>query len=230
MKPGKGKRAGGAKDGTQGVGIYVYCIIRCPEVMKSFGKVGFGGEEVYTIEHKDFAPVVSNAIMKEYNVDEEDIEVHKAVVSEVMKEHTVLPVAYGMVFKNKKLLAVSMKAGNKAMKKAIKSVDNKVELGVKVVLPKDARDLDGKADQCKSDFVEALNCIAAETKPLKLFSDRLILNSSFLVDSGRVDDFSNAVGKLAEEYSVLKVQYSGPWPPYNFVDIQILGNKRGGFR
>ncbi len=210
-----------------GSGLYVYCIIKYPGEKKSFGDIGFG--EVYTLEYRDFAPLVSNVPMKKYDVDEHNVSVHKKVVEHVMKEYSVLPVAYGMVFKNKKLLLVAMSAGYRAMQKAMKEIDNKVELGVKAFLPKEALEWNEK-DACKKDFIEALKKIAVQSKELKLFSERLVLNTSFLVDRGRIDDFSSEIEQLGTKYTNLKVQYSGPWPPYNFVDIQILSRKRGGFR
>lgn len=226
-------------------GKYVYCIIKSQGEKKSFGNIGFGGEEVYTLEYRDFAPVVSNAAVKKYEVSDEDVELHRRVEEQVMKEHSVLPVAYGMVFKNKKLLLFAMSAGYKAMKKAMNEVDNRVELGVKVFLPKEASQfdepvkkglislgsskLDGK-EKCKTDFLEALKKKAVQSKELKLFSDRLVLNASFLVDRNAIEDFSGEVEQLGNKYANLKIQYSGPWPPYNFVDIQILSRRKGGFR
>jgi len=222
---GRGRRFEGRSEG-----LYVYCIIRSPEDRRSFGNIGFDGGEAYTLNYNDFAPVVSSSKMKEYGVDEEDISVHKTVVEHVMEEHSVLPVAYGMVFKNNKLLGVAMKTGHRAMKKAMDSVDGKVELGVKVLLPQNSTDFNGKIEECRSEIMRCLGEIAADSRSLKLFSDRLLLNTSFLVDSDRIDEFSDCVGRLAGDYDTLKIQYSGPWPPYNFVDIQILGKKRGGFR
>ncbi len=210
-------------------GRYVYCIIKSQGEKKSFGSIGFGGEEVYTLEYKDFAPVVSNAPMKNYEANEEDVELHTKVVEHVMKEHSVLPVAYGMIFKNKKLLLISMSAGYRAMKKAMLLIDNRIELGVKVFLPKDVALWDEK-DKCRADFMEALKKSTAQSKELKLFSERLILNASFLVDRDKIDEFSKEVETLGNKYSHLKTQYSGPWPPYNFVDIQILSKRKGGFR
>ncbi len=210
-------------------GRYVYCMIKSQGEKKSFGNIGFGGEEVYTLEYKDFAPVVSSAAVKKYEVSNEEVELHRKVVEQVMKEHNVLPVAYGMVFKNKKLLLVAMSAGYKAMKKAMSEVDNRVELGVKVFLPKEAASWNGK-EKCKSDFMEVLRKKAAQSKELKLFSDRLIMNASFLVDRNKIDGFSGEVEQLGTKYPDLKIHYSGPWPAYNFVDIQILSRRKGGFR
>lgn len=215
-------------------GKYVYCIFKADGARKSFGNIGFEGEEVYTITYKDFVAVVSDSPLKEFEPIEEEVEIHRKVAAEVMKEYSVLPVAYGMVFKDKKILLLTMRKAMKAMKKAVKAVDNKVELGVKVIWPKEVTEWDGKnrdehIRQCESDF-GALKKIAAESKKLRLFSQRLILNASFLVDKDRMDEFSGEVGRLKDKYQSLKIQYTGPWPPYNFVDIHILGRQRGGFR
>ncbi len=210
-------------------GLYVYCIVRSDGEKKSFGNIGFGGNEVYTIEYREFLPVVSTAPIKKYEAKEEEIEIHKKVAQEVMKERTVLPVAYGMVFKNKKLITVAMSAGYRAIRKAMLVIDNKIELGVKVIVPRDL-DLDGKKEECRKNFMESLQKIAHESKELKLFSERLLLNASFLVAQDKIGEFSKEVEDLMKKYDYLKIQYSGPWPPYNFVDIHVLSNKKGGFR
>jgi hypothetical protein len=228
LRSGRGNRE--RKSGGQNEGLYVYCIIRSAGEKRSFGNIGFDGVEVYTLDYNDFAPVVSSSKLKEYGVEEDEITVHKTVVEHVMKECSVLPVAYGMVFKNKKLLGIAMKAGHRAMKKAIDFVDGRVELGVKVLLPQNSKDLNGKIEKCRSEMMRCLGEIAADSRSLKLFSDRLLLNTSFLVDSSKLDEFSDRVERFANDYSTLKIQYTGPWAPYNFVDIQILGKKRGGFR
>jgi hypothetical protein len=214
----------------QGTGRYIYCIIKSPGEKKSFGNIGFGGEEVYTMEYRNFASVISNSPMKDYEPIKEDVEIHKKVIEVVMKEYSVIPAAYGMAFKNKKLVMVAMSAGYKAMKKFMKIVDNRVELGVKILLPKDSPILNVKMDEYKLDYMENLNKIAADSKELKLFSDRLVLNEAFLVDRDKIDEFSSEVEQLGDKFGYLKTQYSGPWPPYNFVDIHILSKQHGGFR
>lgn len=210
-------------------GLYVYCIIKSDGQKKSFGNIGFDGNDVYTLEYKEFLPVVSVAPLKKYEANEEEIEIHKNAVQSVMKENSVIPVAYGMVFKNKKLITIAMSAGYKAIRKAMNVIDNKIELGVKVIMPKDA-ELNGKKDECRSEFRETLKKVASDSKELKLFSERLVLNESFLVARDKIDEFSLEVENLTRKYDYLKTQYSGPWPPYNFVDIHVLSKKKGGFR
>jgi hypothetical protein len=225
------KRSSGSDKSSKGAapgGIYVYCVVKNPSQRTSFGNIGFDNAEVIPLEYKDFSPIISEAPMREYAVDEADVEVHTKVVHEVMKDHDVLPVAYGMIFKNKKLLTVAMSAGYEAMKKGYGVVSGNVELGIKVFQPKEVEFND--AASCRSEFLEALKAAAFDTKELKLFSERLIFNAAFLVERQKVEEFSALVGDLSAKYDALKTQYSGPWPPYNFVDIHILGKKKKGWR
>ena len=212
-------------------GKYVYCIIGAQEENKSFGNIGFEEKEVYTIRYKEFSPVMSDVLFKKYDIEnEEDVKIHSYVINEVMKEYSVIPVAYGMAFKNKKLVEISMRSGYKAMKKAMKIVDNRVELGVKVIFPKDFDRGEQEIDQCKSEFAERLKQVSFDSKNLSLFSERLLMNVSFLVEINKIQAFSDEVEQLRAKYDSFKFQYSGPWSPYNFVDIHILSKQKGGFR
>ncbi|MGB9923628.1 MAG: GvpL/GvpF family gas vesicle protein, partial [Methanothrix sp.] len=135
-------------------GLYVYCVIRSGNA--DFGPIGFGNSDVHTIEYRDLCPVVSEAELKEYGVDEKDVETHRRVVRRVMEEHDVLPVAYGMVFKGRKNLAVAMSAGYAAMKKAWPVVEGRVELGVKVIKPKNVA-VNGRDEEIRREIVERLS-------------------------------------------------------------------------
>ena len=43
----------------------------------------------------------------------------------------------------------------------------------------------------------------------------MLVNASYLVDS-RDRDFAAAVTALAEQYSDVRLELTGPWPPYSF--------------
>lgn len=47
----------------------------------------------------------------------------------------------------------------------------------------------------------------------------LVLNAAFLVDRKRLDEFRAAVGSHVQDYQTrgLAFDFTGPWPPYNFV-------------
>lgn len=200
---------------------YFYCIIPFSKDM-SFGNIGMNNSEVYTIPYRDVAAVVSDYPMKDCELTEDNTRGHEAVLRQVMEEHTVVPVEFGATIKNERILRrLLMKAYNPA-RECLRLVDNKVELGLKAVLNEDIVFVDPeKKEECVSDILASIETIAKQAVTGDLFSDRLILNASFLIDKEAVDAFSEKVSELREKYSMLKLLYSGPWAPYNFVYIKI---------
>lgn len=223
------KRAGVVGKGAEGK--YVYCVISADGERKNFGNSGIADTgEVYALPYKEFAAVVSDSPMKEYEARDENIKAHEEVVRKILaEEDTVLPVAFNMVFKDKRTLLVTMNKARKALRKAYETVENKIELGIKAILSKDAikSKKGGFVKNFESDLLNTLDGKFASLKRLDLFSDRLALNMAFLVDRDKIEEFSEAIESLHNRYDSLKIQYSGPWAPYNFVDIRILG-KGGG--
>ena len=48
----------------------------------------------------------------------------------------------------------------------------------------------------------------------------MILNAAYLLDQGRGDDFAAAVSALAEQHPGLRLELTGPWPPYSFAGAE----------
>lgn len=217
------------------MGEYVYCIIARKEAPKTFDVKGIDDKEVRTINYNDLTAVVSEAPVKEYEPNEENIAKHKEVSLAVLKNHTVLPVAFGMVFKNKGVLTSTMRKVYALLKRNLRLIDNKIELGIKVIFPVNEEELknllkgktaDEFRKECEKEFIETLSKAAVASNKGKLFSERLVLNRHFLVDKKRINEFSEVLGKLKDNYATLKIKYTGPWPPYNFVDIKIISKGR----
>ena len=51
--------------------------------------------------------------------------------------------------------------------------------------------------------------------------DRMILNAAFLVNRQDEHAFDERVKRLGTRYDKLTFKYTGPWPPYNFVNIRL---------
>jgi len=202
-------------------GKYFYCVIPCNEE-KSFGQIGMNDEGVYTIPYRDIAAVVSDSPVMDYEMTEDNIRRHEAVLRQVMECHTVVPVEFGTTIKNEKILGRLLTKAYEPTRECLRLVDNMVELGVKVVLNGDIVFADiEKRKENASDILASLSTIAKQAVAGDLFSDRLILNTSFLVNKKDIEVFSNEVARLQEKYPMFKLLYSGPWPPHNFVYIKI---------
>src|SRR5947209_19696951 len=81
-------------------GKYVYCSIEEKEP-RSLGPSGIGarGDEVYTVHHDGLAAVVSNTPIQVYDPTRENVFAHEQVNETVMREFTVLPMAFGVLFR-----------------------------------------------------------------------------------------------------------------------------------
>jgi len=202
-------------------GKYFYCVVPCNEE-KNFGQIGINDEGVYTIPYGGIAAVVSDSPIMDYEMTEDNIRRHEAVLRQVMEYHTVVPVEFGTTIKNEKILGRLLTKAYEPTRECLRLVDSMVELGVKVVLNGDIVFADPeKRKENASDILGSLSTIAKQAVAGDLFSDRLILNTSFLVNKKDIEVFSNEVARLQEKYPMLKILYSGPWPPHNFVYIKI---------
>ena len=73
-----------------------------------------------------------------------------------------------------------------------------------------------------SDVHDALKRVAVASRSNKPIGDRMILNAAFLVDRAQEQAFDERVKEASRNYEdVLSFKYSGPWPPYNFVNIKL---------
>lgn len=203
------------------VGKYVYCAMLNDE-KKGFGKIGINNGEVYAIPYRGVAVVVSDSPVQDYELTEDNAQKHETVIRQVMEEHTVVPAEFGTLIKNETILKRILSKAYLPIRECLKLVDGMVELGVKVVLNENTTYVDAKKGKdSTADILESLKAHAKQTVTSDLFSKRLILNASFLVNKEGVYAFSNEVERLQKKYSQLRFLYSGPWAPYNFVYIKI---------
>jgi predicted dinucleotide-utilizing enzyme len=73
-----------------------------------------------------------------------------------------------------------------------------------------------------NDIHEQLKEVSVASRSSKVIGDRMILNAAFLVerkDERSFDEKVKAISLLYEE--LLTFKYTGPWPPYNFVNIKL---------
>lgn len=223
-------------------GKYVYCIIRGAEE-KEFGPIGIGegSNPVYTIRYQSLAAVVSDASLRPYPPTRENVLAHERVNQLVLKEHTVLPVAFGTVFRARDDVLALLRSTYPVLDDALETIQDRVEFGLKVLWERgtvEAGGLEGPArrragpgvDRALEERVQALVAeiheslgpvaVASRTNPP--IGDRMVLNAAYLVERAREREFDGIVKALGDAYQgLLRFHYTGPWPPYNFVNITL---------
>jgi hypothetical protein len=70
----------------------------------------------------------------------------------------------------------------------------------------------------------SLKAHAIQSCAQKFVTEKMLLNSSFLVAKEKVTEFKETVEFLKKRYPSLSFLYSGPWPAYNFVSLSQGGN------
>ncbi|MGB8887035.1 MAG: GvpL/GvpF family gas vesicle protein [Candidatus Korobacteraceae bacterium] len=72
------------------------------------------------------------------------------------------------------------------------------------------------------EIYEALRAICVASRDNKPIGDKMIMNAAFLLERERETEFDAAVNRIARKFGDrLNFKYTGPWPPYNFVNIRL---------
>lgn len=209
--------------------LYTYGIIEQEDLELDVEGVA-GAEQVYTVDYKTLSAVVSDIDTTDPERTDEDVEAHNNVLQEVLKheeERTVVPMSFGMAFKNARTLKGVLRGARRALRRTLTDIEGTVELGVKILGPGDDT---VPREEIQKNVTDQLTDLSINETENDLFTDRLIINKSYLVDFEKRDAFDSAIDDVEAEYDELTIQYTGPWPPYNFVDIHIGTEQQQGGR
>src|SRR6266567_8574357 len=114
-------------------GKYVYCIIR-NDRSREFGEIGIGSaSRVYTVSHNDLAAVVSDTPIVIYDPTRENVLAHEFVNETVMREHTVIPMSFGTVFRSEEDVSELLRSTHQAFSDVLDKMQDKIEFGLKVL-------------------------------------------------------------------------------------------------
>lgn len=81
--------------------------------------------------------------------------------------------------------------------------------------------LQARSERYVAEIFEALRDVSVASRSNKPIGDRMIMNAAFLVGRDREEAFDARVKDIGQRYDTLTFKYTGPWPPYNFVNIRL---------
>ncbi len=200
--------------------LYVYGITEQTDLETTIDGV-HGASTLGTVDYRSLSALTSGIDTTEPERSDEAVERHDEVLRMAVNHddvRTVVPMGFGMAFKNARTLKGVMRGAQRAFRKALNDVEGCVELGVKMVDPADGPT---DAESLRAALEETLEPLSVGQTDDDLFSDRLIVNRSYLVEQDQRDAFDDAIDEIETTYEDTLVKYTGPWAPYHFVDIQI---------
>ena len=249
-----------AARGPESRGKYVYCIIRASKPLH-FGAIGIGTEpsEVQTVSHEGLAAVVSDTPVEIFDATRENVLAHERVNEAVMRQHTVIPMSFGTVFKTRDDIVELLRGAHAAFSDVLTKMEDKLEFGLKVLWDRDVvvgeierededvqrlkkeissqkgstyfarmqygrlieAALQTRSERCVADIFDQLRDVSVASRANKPIGDKMIMNAAFLVSRDQEGAFDARVKRVGSRYGNMTFKYTGPWPPYNFVNIRL---------
>jgi gas vesicle protein GvpL/GvpF len=241
-------------------GKYVYCIIESNDPLR-FGPIGIGADpsDVYTVHYKTLAAVVSDAPLEVLDSTRENVLAHERVNETVMREHTVIPMSFGTIFKTREDIVELLRSAAEAFGDVLNKMQNKLEFGLKVLWDRDQairevesededisrlkKEISGqkgptyfarmqygrlidsalqaRSERYVADILDELREVSVASRINKPIGDKMIMNAAFLISRDQESAFDSKVKSIAGRFDKLTFKYTGPWPPYNFVNIRL---------
>jgi hypothetical protein len=81
--------------------------------------------------------------------------------------------------------------------------------------------LQARSERYVAEIFQRLRDVSVASRSNKPIGDRMIMNAAFLVSRDMESAFDARVKDIGQEYEELTFKYTGPWPPYNFVNIRL---------
>jgi hypothetical protein len=98
------------------------------------------------------------------------------------------------------------------------SMQEKLELGAFF-----EKRLQQERERRTAQILAALRPVYVEVRENPVTDEKMVLHAAFLIERARESEFEQAVYQAASLFdSHFAVDYSGPWPPYSFVRLQLL--------
>jgi hypothetical protein len=81
--------------------------------------------------------------------------------------------------------------------------------------------LQAHSEKYVAEIFAGLRDVAVASRANKPIGDKMIMNAAFLVSRENEAAFDARVKEIGARFDKLTFKYTGPWPPYNFVNIRL---------
>jgi len=148
------------------------------------------------------------------------------IVGTYAKRAPVLPAPVGVAFRSRQAITRWLELHYVALSDALSFIDDRVEGRVHVWRPGDAEERDVGSDlaAAAADALRELRRSAVATVPLRTEQiTGIVLSAAFLIEQELWKEFASKVEDQAKSATNLRLELTGPWPPYDFVQMQFGG-------
>ena len=182
-------------------------------------------EGARAVVFRDLAAIVTEAPFVAQEADDALVTLHAGVVAAAFERGELLPAPPGTVFRDEASMQRWMELHYVALSDALAFIADRVGARVHVT----AIDRDGDAGDSGTDLASAaaelmrtLRRRAVAAVPLEReHTTGIATGVSFLVERALWREFEEEVAAVARDAETTRVALTGPWPPYDFVTIEL---------
>ena len=155
---------------------------------------------------------------------DDDAKGHAEIISAFLAGGPVLPAPVGVAFRGRESVTRWLELHYGALTDALAFVDNRVAARVHVwgAGGGDTRDISADLAAIAAESLRMLRKSAVSTVPVRF--DKLtgiVLSAAFLIEAQNWSDFAAQVDAQSKATSSVRLELTGPWPPYDFVQMQL---------
>ncbi len=173
---------------------------------------------------RDLAAICGESEYESLPPTPEQVQRYTFVVSGYARRGPVLPAPVGVVFKQGDAVKRWLELHYVALSDALSFVDNRVVGRVHVWRPGPVEDRDAGSDlaAAAAECLSALRRASVTTVPLRMEKvTGIVRSAAFLVEQDQWADFESEVQEQGKKVPHLRFELTGPWPPYDFVQMQL---------
>ena len=207
------------------------------------GVTGLFGNQTFLFPAGDLAVIVSEHQQDDQvRFDQQANKDHARVISDCFKLSTVLPFRFATTFADDDGLRRSVRSNQKHFLANVERLRGKAEMHLKVLVDdtcpgNSARDMtvgqqyltslresasrqrerQSKARALSVQMHRLFLPLAEEITCKRMESGKMLLDIAHLIDNRCVERYQNKYSSATHELKDCRMQLSGPWPPYHFV-------------
>ncbi len=197
------------------VGYYFYGVLRSG----SWRGLGVGApetEDMLKIRYRDLEGLVRPTVFALPPVDDPHLRDHQRVVEATMRRGSILPVPYGVIFRNRRAVIRFLQDQYLALDEGLGFIEGHWELRLHIHAAEG--DPTPEMGDLATHLYSELRRMARAALPFPRLENRLFA-AAFLVERDTWIRFVERADDLIGAHPELAFDVTGPWPPYDFVRI-----------
>jgi hypothetical protein len=207
------------------------------------GITGLFGNQTFLFPASDLAVIVSEHNAEDgVRMDQQSQKDHARVIADCFKHSTVLPFRFGTTFLDDDALRRSVRSNQRHFLANVERLRGKAEMHLKVLVDdicpgnmlrdmtvgqqyltslresaSRQRERQSKARALSVQMHRMFLPLAEEITCKRMESGKMLLDIAHLIDNKTIERYQNKYTSAIQQMKECKMQLSGPWPPYHFV-------------